>query len=238
VLAGSGWWPAVGATGHAAVFTVPIAFAAATIARRLRASWAAVVDAADGAAVAGALGFAVAAVLFVAAAGWVGAAASRSLTHVPMLVGLTVGGFAVAAGAIAAAVSLPSARALSSVMRARWERRARPLSAERVLIRAGAAGAVAGVGLWLVVLVRAATGTTLGAGPYMATAAIVLAAAHLGAARMRRIHAAALAAVLAAALAGLTAYAATRPGALVEARARAPIGGLAIEVVHGPAERP
>jgi hypothetical protein len=259
-LAGTGWWAGVAATGFAAAYAAPLGAGAALSARALWRSWRplAIADADGegaagnkaaagraaaeaGARVAGALGFAVAALLLVAAAGLAGVAAASSLTHVPLLAALTVGLFAVASGAVAVLLSIPVTRAVAAAVLAfdRRERaRGRPgVTPARVLAVASALGGALATCLWLAVLVRSSrAGASLGPGPYLATFALALALAHALAARLRRsrpraarILAAGVVA-LGAALALLTLRAATaHPDALRDARSRAPVGGLAIE---------
>jgi hypothetical protein len=200
VLAGVGLWPGVCAAGFAALYAAPAGFALALLVRALWRSWQPI---ADPARAAGALAFAALAILLAASAGWAGARLAASLTHVPRLAALTIGGAAVVAGAIAALASAPAADALARIVpAARIERAAAILAGVLSLL------------LWPIA-------------PYLTFFAVALIGGHLVPSLRRR--GAAIAVVSAAvALAALTAYASvSRPEALVDAR-KAPIGGLAI----------
>ncbi|HTE52037.1 MAG TPA: hypothetical protein VK698_14385 [Kofleriaceae bacterium] len=241
LVAGAGPWSAAAATGCAALFAAPVGFAASASARALWRSWrplaiepsAAPIASAR---VAAALGFALAAALLVGAAGSLGSLAATSMTHVPTLAALTVGGFATGGALLAVVLSVPATRALAGLF-APLDRPRGPdrlaVSPARVLAVGAAIGGAAAVLAWLALLVAAWGRTDIGAAPYVVTAALALVGAHAVAARLgRRARPAGVAVVIVAAALAVATIVAVRDGAaLGDARLRAPVGGRAIETL-------
>ncbi|HWM87289.1 MAG TPA: hypothetical protein VNO33_15665 [Kofleriaceae bacterium] len=198
LVSGIGWWAGVLATGAAAAIAVPVGLLVAPLARGL---WRRADPGAAG------LWAGAGAVLFVTLAGWIAATASASLTHVPRLAALTVGLCAIAAGAIAALVSVPATRGLAAL------EQGRPSARTAALL-----GCALSLLLWPVA-------------PYLAALGISSIAAHSLAARLHRAPERRLVLgiglVAAVALAALTLHAASDRQALLDAR-RAPVGGLVI----------